>query len=147
MSLIPVPGEVYSIEVIILYHITLCDKVCQWLATGRWFSPGTLVSSTNKTDRHDITEILLKVVLSTITLILSQFQYLHLKITPLSCYLKSATDDAFQNYIIHSLVIVKQRNIILIYCILCYPIQKWFFCSMKHLLFCTYRKRNLSMDF
>jgi len=26
--------------------------------TGLWFSPGTLVSSTNKTDRHDITEIL-----------------------------------------------------------------------------------------
>jgi hypothetical protein len=24
-----------------------------------WFSPGTLVSSTNKTDRHDITEILI----------------------------------------------------------------------------------------
>ena len=42
--------------------ITLCDKICQWLATGRWFSPGTLVSSTNKTDCHDITEILLKVV-------------------------------------------------------------------------------------
>jgi hypothetical protein len=31
------------------------------------FSPGTLVSSTNKTDRHDITEILLKVALNTIT--------------------------------------------------------------------------------
>jgi hypothetical protein len=29
---------------------TLCDKVCQWLATGRWFSPGLPVSSTNKTD-------------------------------------------------------------------------------------------------
>jgi len=29
---------------------TLYDKVCQWLATGRWFSPGTPVSSTNKTD-------------------------------------------------------------------------------------------------
>ena len=42
---------------------TLCDKVCQWLATGRLFSP---VSSTNKTDRHDITEILLKVALNTI---------------------------------------------------------------------------------
>jgi len=27
---------------------TLCDKVCQWLETGRWFSPGILVSSTNK---------------------------------------------------------------------------------------------------
>jgi hypothetical protein len=33
-----------------------------------WFFLGTLVSSTNKTDRYDITEILLKVVLSTITL-------------------------------------------------------------------------------
>jgi hypothetical protein len=47
---------------------TLCDKICQWLATGRWFSPGTVVSSTNKTDDHDITEILLKVALSTIKL-------------------------------------------------------------------------------
>ena len=46
---------------------TLFDKVCQRLATGLWFSPGSLVSSTNKTDRHDITEILLKVVLNTIT--------------------------------------------------------------------------------
>jgi len=43
----------------------LCDKVCQWLATGRWFSPGTPVSSSNKTDRHDITEILLKVAKTT----------------------------------------------------------------------------------
>ena len=47
-------------------NTTLCDKVCQWLATGRWFSQGTPVSSTNKTDRHDITEILLKVALNTI---------------------------------------------------------------------------------
>jgi hypothetical protein len=46
----------------------ICDKVCQWLATGRWFSPGTLFSSTNKIDRHNITEILLKVVLNTINL-------------------------------------------------------------------------------
>jgi hypothetical protein len=34
--------------------------------TGLWFSPGTLISSTNKTDCHDITEILLKVALNTI---------------------------------------------------------------------------------
>jgi hypothetical protein len=34
--------------------------------TSQWFSAGTPVSSTNKTDRHDITEILLKVPLSTI---------------------------------------------------------------------------------
>jgi hypothetical protein len=36
------------------------------LATGPWFSPGTPVSSINKTDRHDIIEILLKVALNTI---------------------------------------------------------------------------------
>jgi hypothetical protein len=47
---------------------TLCDKVCQWLAAGQWFSTGTPVSSTNKTDRHDITEI----VLNTITLTFEQ---------------------------------------------------------------------------
>jgi len=35
--------------------------------TGWWFAPGTLVSSTNKAYRHDIAEILLKVVLNTIT--------------------------------------------------------------------------------
>ena len=42
---------------------TLCDKVYQWLATSKWFS---LVFTTNKTDRHNITEILLKVASSTI---------------------------------------------------------------------------------
>ena len=46
---------------------TLCDKVCQWLVAGRWFSLDTLVSSTNKTDCYNITEILLKVALNTIS--------------------------------------------------------------------------------
>jgi hypothetical protein len=46
---------------------TLCDKVGQILAAGRWSSPVTPVSSTNKTDRYDINEILLKVKLNTIT--------------------------------------------------------------------------------
>jgi hypothetical protein len=32
---------------------------------GRWFSPGTPSSSTTKTSRHDIAEILLKVALNT----------------------------------------------------------------------------------
>ena len=40
------------------------------LVAGWWFSQGTPVSSTNKTGRHDITEILLKVVFNTITLTL-----------------------------------------------------------------------------
>jgi hypothetical protein len=47
-----------------LLDATLCVKVCQLLETGQWFSPGSPVSSTNKTDCHDITEILLKVPLS-----------------------------------------------------------------------------------
>jgi hypothetical protein len=33
------------------------------LAHGRWFSPGTPASSTTKTGRHDVAEILLKVAL------------------------------------------------------------------------------------
>jgi hypothetical protein len=40
---------------------TLCDNICQWLAKGRWFSPGPPVSSTNKIYHYDIAEILLKV--------------------------------------------------------------------------------------
>jgi hypothetical protein len=40
-------------------------KVCQQIVTGRWFFPGIPVSSTNKIDHHDITELLFKVALST----------------------------------------------------------------------------------
>jgi hypothetical protein len=37
-----------------------------YVTDGRsWFFPGTPVSSTNNTERHDITEILLKVTLNT----------------------------------------------------------------------------------
>jgi hypothetical protein len=54
----------------IVYITTLCDTVCQWLVAGRWFSPGAPVSFTNKTDRHDITDILLKVALDTIAITL-----------------------------------------------------------------------------
>ena len=43
--------------------ITLCDKVCQWLTTGWWFSLGAPVAFTNKTNHHDITTKLLKVEL------------------------------------------------------------------------------------
>ena len=39
----------------------VCVKVCQWLATDRWFSSGP-----PPTDRHDKTEILLKVALNAI---------------------------------------------------------------------------------
>ena len=51
-----------------VFNTILCDELCQWLAADRWFSPGTPVSSTNKCDRHDTTEILLKVSVNAITL-------------------------------------------------------------------------------
>jgi hypothetical protein len=51
------------------------------IAAGRWFSS---VFSTNKTDRHDITEILLKVVLNTITITLynrsNKYQFYNIKL-------------------------------------------------------------------
>jgi hypothetical protein len=72
-------------------YTTLCDKVCQWLVAGRWFSPGTQVSSTNTTDHLDITEILLKVVLYTITLppliIIAFCHYLYLQIDQIKLWI------------------------------------------------------------
>jgi hypothetical protein len=40
----------------------------------QWFSPGTLVSSTNKTDCLDIAEILLNVAVNTIILSLTHIR-------------------------------------------------------------------------
>ena len=59
VSLNPVHGEVYSIQ-----HYVI--KFASDLLQVGGFSPSTPVSSTDKTDRHDITEILLKVALNTI---------------------------------------------------------------------------------
>ena len=42
----------------------LCEKVFQLLTAGLWFSLGTSVSSTNKTNCHNISEILLRVALT-----------------------------------------------------------------------------------
>jgi hypothetical protein len=60
VSLNPVNDEVYTMQHYVIKFVSDLRQV------GRWFSPGTPVSSSNKTDRHDITEILLKVALSTI---------------------------------------------------------------------------------
>jgi len=60
----PANGEVYSIQ-----HYVI--KVFRNLRQIGHFSPGTPVSSTNKSDRHDITELLLKVAFNTITLTLT----------------------------------------------------------------------------
>ena len=54
-----------------MFSTILCDKVCQWLAIGWWFSPGTLGSAINMTDSHDVAEILLNVALYAIILTLN----------------------------------------------------------------------------
>jgi hypothetical protein len=64
----PVHGEVFLIQYYVIKVVILCDKSCQWLTTGRWFSLGAPVSSTHNIQRHDITEISLKVALITINL-------------------------------------------------------------------------------
>jgi hypothetical protein len=57
-------------------------KIPWYFDPSQWFSPGTQVSSTNKTDCHNITEILLKMELNTINkqtnLIFQQIKYLML---------------------------------------------------------------------
>ena len=65
----PPHGEVSVLDA------TLCDQVSQRLATGRWFSPCTLVSAINLNGRHDIAKILLKLALNTITLTFTHQQY------------------------------------------------------------------------
>ena len=63
------------------------DKVYQLLAHGRWFSPGTPASSTTKTGRHDIAEILVKVTLNTINQIKFIDHYiLPFLVTPFSIF-------------------------------------------------------------
>ena len=39
-------------------------QVCQWHAVCRWFSPSSPISATNKTDRSEKTEILLKMAIN-----------------------------------------------------------------------------------
>jgi len=45
--------------------IRLCDEVCQLPVADWWFSPSTTVTSTNKTDKIVLTDILLKITLNT----------------------------------------------------------------------------------
>ena len=64
------------------------DKVYQLLAHGRWFSPGTPASSTTKTGRHDIAEILLKVALNTINHKSINTKQVQLKLCKSPCHFK-----------------------------------------------------------
>ena len=64
------------------------DKVYQLLAHGRWFSPGTPASTTTRTGRHDIAEILLKLALSTLNPSINQYvRGLYLRLAQLAHFL------------------------------------------------------------
>ena len=81
--------------VFVLFFFVLCDLYCQFLWIVHFLLSLryslTFISSTNKTDLHDITEILLKVALNTITLTLKVSSR-----RPLSCRKAAAlTDDLF----------------------------------------------------
>ena len=54
----PIHGEVYSLQHYVIKLVSDLRQVCGFLRVHT-------VSSTNKTDRHNITEILLKVALNT----------------------------------------------------------------------------------
>jgi hypothetical protein len=62
------------------YHLITCDRY--------------VVFSTNKNDHHDITEILLKVALNTITLTLSMIIIIH--ISPLYCQIFRDNHNSYQ---------------------------------------------------
>jgi len=62
----PAHGKVYSIQ----HYVTKFVSDLRQVGGFLWETP---VSSTNKTDRHDITEILLKVALNTIILTLTLY--------------------------------------------------------------------------
>jgi hypothetical protein len=55
---------------------------------GQWFPLGTPVSSMIKTDHHDVTEILLKMALNTITQTLTYFPF-----SDKSSYQKEGTSE------------------------------------------------------
>jgi hypothetical protein len=81
------------------------DKVYQFLAHGRWFSPGTPASSTTKTDPHDIAEILLKVVVNTINQIIKSLEshdqpYMYLEVRLFLCVILKSVHKRVINYLI-----------------------------------------------
>ena len=70
VSFNPTHGDVYFIQHYMIKFVSDLRPVSSFLL---WLSLGTQVSSTNRTDSHDITEILLKVVLNTIPLTVKKY--------------------------------------------------------------------------
>ena len=67
----PAHGDLYSIQQMSYSLSVTCHRSVVFYGDS-----GGLVSSTNKTDHHDIIELLLKVALNTLTLTISPLYYL-----------------------------------------------------------------------
>jgi hypothetical protein len=81
------------------YLAIASDKVYQLLVHGRWFSPGTPASSTTKTGRHDIVEILLKVALKLQKSInLYKYVYIYILLTGIFSVSSSVMDFQFYGF-------------------------------------------------
>jgi hypothetical protein len=65
------------------------DTVYQLLANDGWFFPGTPTSSTTKTDRHDIAELLLKKINQSIFWLLFDLLFFDIQIMITPWYLKT----------------------------------------------------------
>ena len=91
---------------------TLCDKDCQWLAITWWFSPGPPVFSTNRTDRHDITEIVFKVLLNTMATILPIIPNTHTP-PPTRIFILTWNLECFKVIIIFYLILFGFKRLII----------------------------------
>ena len=103
------------------------SKVCQWLAAGWWFSP---VSSTNKIERQDKTEILLKVALNTNPIqlvILYSTSCIHSLMYPVWCSMKIQYFPINPNIILWSIPLFT-------YSYNCWRRKKLFYVSMSQVI-------------
>ena len=89
---------------------TLCDKVCQWLAKVWWFFPGPPVSATNKGGCHDITEILLKVALNTITQTKKTIFVMRKKLPMLLCFQNERSSNSTFLHYCFCLFVIRMSN-------------------------------------
>jgi hypothetical protein len=90
----------------------LDTTLCEMIVAGWCFSPGSPLSSINKTDRHDITEILFKVVLSTLILTLFFYRLPDFVTSECHCTCYSCC-LLFQGYLVNLLVRRWIKNYIL----------------------------------
>jgi hypothetical protein len=88
------------------------DNVYQLLAHERWFSSGIPASSTTKTGRHDIAEILLKVALSTQKNLTNYAGNIDTCTISLKMYIQNESEPRFPSASVHSFSLLCEIRLI-----------------------------------